>query len=116
MWRTREFKYVYSAADDREWLFPCVPGRLEERSVAGNPAFTRTLEAHRRALIAALRADGYTTPLDGDGWKRFDPPPPVPIDPDAWQLFQDQRSVADRFPSGYAPRIDTLQPPPMRGF
>ncbi len=112
----REHKYVYSAADRREWLFQRLAGRMEERNLAGNPAFNRVLAAHRERMISWLRDDGYDEAVDGDGWREFDAPEPIPSDPDAWQLFQDGRSVADRFPDGYGPSVDTLQPPPIRGF
>jgi len=114
MLRSRDFKYVYSAADRTEWLFPT--DRWEERSLAGNPAFERALAEHRQRLIEWLRKDGYEMPLDGERWREFPPPPPVPDHPDAWQLFQDLRSVADQFPSGYAPRVTPHSGLPVRGI
>ncbi|HIF64615.1 MAG TPA: NUDIX domain-containing protein, partial [candidate division UBP10 bacterium] len=45
-------------------------------------------------VLRRLRADGYEEALDGDAWREFDAPEPIPSDPDAWQLFQDGRSVA----------------------
>jgi choline-sulfatase len=114
MLRSRDFKYVYSAADRTEWLFPT--NRWEERSLAGNPAFERALAEHRKRLIEWLRKDGYEIPLDGERWREFPPPPPVPDNPDAWQLFQDLRSVTDRFPPGYAPRVTPHSGLPVRGI
>ncbi len=105
---TNEYKYIYSAADRQEWLFRRMPGRLDERSLAGNPGYGRTLNAYRKRLIEWFRDDGYEVPLDGNRWRDF-PPPVEPENPDAGQLFQDGRSVSDQFPPGYSPNVDTLR-------
>ena len=107
---TEEYKYIYSAADRQEWLFRRLPGSLDDRSLAGNPAYSRILNTYRHRLIEWFRADGYELPLDGNKWRDF-PPPIEPDTPDAGQLFQDGRSVSDQFPSGYIPHIDPLKPP-----
>lgn len=114
MLRSRDFKYVYSAADRTEWLFRT--DRLEERSLAGNPAFERMLTEHRKRLIDWLRKDGYEIPLDGERWREFPPPPAVPDNPNAWQLFQDLCSVSGQFPPGYAPRVTPHGGLPVRGI
>lgn len=105
---TDEYKYIYSAADRQEWLFRRLPGRLDERSLAGNPAYGRILNDYRKRLIEWLREDGYELPLDGNKWRDF-PPPAELENPDAGQLFQDGRSVSDQFPPGYSPNVDTLR-------
>ena len=106
---TEEYKYIYSAADRKEWLFRRLSGGLDDRSLAGNPAYGRILNTYRQRLIEWFRADGYELPLDGNKWRDF--PPPVEHDnPDAGQLFQDGRSVSDQFPTGYSPHIDPLRP------
>lgn len=112
---TGEHKYVYSAPDNREWLFVRRAGAPEERSVAGNPAYAETLGALRGRLIERLRADGYERPLDGDGW-RVHERRQVPADPDAWQLFQEGGPVDDLFPPGYSPRCTPAGGPPVRGI
>ena len=96
---TNEYKYIYSAADRQEWLFSRIQGRLDERNLAGNPGYGRTLNAYRKRLIEWFRSDGYEVPLDGNKWRDF-PPPLEPENPDAGQLFQDGRSVSDQFPPG----------------
>ena len=107
---TREYKYIYSAADRKEWLFRRLPGSLDERSLAGNHAYGAVLSTYRKRLIEWFRKDGYELPLDGNQWRDF-PPPVEPENPDAGQLFQDGRSVSDRFPEGYSPNVDTLRSP-----
>jgi len=116
MFVSHAFKYIYSAPDRKEWLFRRESGRLEERNLAGNPAFSDVLSHHRSRLIERFRTDGYDLPLDGDRWREFPPLESIPTTPDAWQLFQDGRNVADRFPAGYQPRVNTFQPFPLRGF
>ena len=104
---TEGYKYIYSAADRKEWLFRRLQGRLDDRSLAGNPAYSGILNTYRQRLIERFREDGYERPLDGDKWRDF-PAPVEPENPDAGQLFQDGRSVSDQFPSGYSPHIDPL--------
>lgn len=106
---TDAYKYIYSAADQQEWLFRRLIGRLDERNLAGNPAYGRVLTDYRKRLIEWFRNDGYELPLDGNRWRDF-PPPTESENPDAGQLFQDGRSVSDRFPEGYSPKVDTLRP------
>lgn len=110
----RELKYVYSAPDNREWLFARGQGP-EQRNLAGNPCFAQALIGMRNTLIARFRADGYKAPLEGDGWRVF-PKQELPADPDAWQLFQEGGAVQDRFPPGYGPRVNPCGGPPVRGL
>ena len=107
---TSNFKYIYSAADQKEWLFRRLANRLEERSLVGNPAFAHVLKAYRNRLIGWFRSDGYEQPIDGDQWREFSSTPSIAADPDSEQLFQDGRSVSDRFPNGYSPKIDPMKP------
>ena len=110
---TREWKYIHSAPDGREWLFP--RGTPEQRSLAGNPAYAGILAAMRERLMARFRADGYEAPLEGDDWRPF-PPTDIPSDPDALQLFQEGRSAAGMFPPGYEPRCNPEGGFPIRGL
>jgi len=112
---THEYKYAYSAPDNREWLLRRAPGQPEQRSLAGNAAYDGTLRQMRETLIRHFRADGYEAPLQGDGWKAF-PRQAVPSDPDAWQLFQEGGPVDDLFPEGYESRCRPQGGPPVRGI
>ncbi len=112
---TREWKYVYSVADGKEWLLRRLPGRLDEGNLAGNTAYEALLTERRAALVNRFRADGYEDPLDGDGWKAF-PRREVPDTPDAWQLFQEGGKVDDRFPPGYRPRCNGSGGLPVSGI
>jgi arylsulfatase A-like enzyme len=112
---TREYKYAWSAPDGREWLFRRAEGQPEERNLAGNEAYAEGLTAMRQPLIGRFRADGYTDPLDGEGWKDF-ARREVPADPDAWQLFQEGGAVDRLFPAGYEPRCQPRGGIPVRGI
>ena len=108
---SNEFKYVYSAADDEEWLFRRRDGQFEERSLAGNQAYWGTTAEMRGKLIEWLRRDGYTDVLDGDGWRVYplEERPSVGCNPDDGLLMQEARDVSEDFPPGYAP-ISLPQP------
>ncbi len=107
---TDEFKYVYSAADDEEWLFRRRPGRPEERSLAGNQAYIQTTAEMREALIEWFRRDGYTEVLEGEGWCVYPPEerPTVDDNPDHGLLYQEGADWGPLFPDGYEP-ISTPQ-------
>ena len=113
---TDDLKYVYSAADDREWLFRRRGAEPEERSVAGNQAWWGSAAEMRSRLIERFRRDGYAEPMDGDGWRVWPPEqrPSVDADPDHGLLYQEGHSVADAFPPGYAPE-SLPQPRPASG-
>ena len=113
---TSQFKYIYLAADQKEWLFRRLPDRLETRSLVGNPAFSEAVMAYRNRLISWFKSDGYEQPIDGDQWREFPVVLSVADDPDAEQLFQDGRSVSDRFPDGYSPNIDPIKLANFGGF
>jgi arylsulfatase A-like enzyme len=102
---TDDFKYVYSAADNREWLFRRRGAEPEERSLAGHQAYWRTTAEMRGKLIEWLRSDGYTDVLDGDSWRVYPPDerPTVDPNPDDGLLMQEARDVSGDFPPGYGP-------------
>ena len=104
------YKYVYSAADNQEWLYRRWPGEPEERSLAGNQGYLRTTAEMREALTRWLRADGYTDVLDGDGWRKYPTAdrPSMDPNPDHGLLYQEGTDWAPLFPEGYAP-ISTPQ-------
>ena len=110
-----QYKYIYSAPDDREWLFDRRGGQPEQRNLAGNGAYADELQTLKQRLIAMLRQDGYERALEGDDWRRH-PTKAIPSTPDAWQLFQDGRDVSALFPPGYGPRVSGRGGLPVRGI
>jgi arylsulfatase A-like enzyme len=81
-------KYFYSAPDRREFLFDRITDPDETRNRAGVSLCASTLAEMRDGLFAYYRDEGFTAPLDGDGWKLF-PQPTLSADPDAELLVQD---------------------------
>jgi arylsulfatase A-like enzyme len=97
----QEWKYIYSAPDDREYLLRRGPGegrdcdRNECVDHAADPAARPVLERLRAALVDRFRRDGYQSALDEQdpaGWRRY-PAPHLP-----WTEFDEleQKSVVGR--------------------
>jgi len=84
----RRWKYFYSAADRREFLFDRVQDPAETRDRAGLCLRAGPLREMRAGLMDLFRRKGYTEPLEGDAWKPF-PRPTMPANPDAGLLIQD---------------------------
>lgn len=103
---TDDFKYWYSAPDDREWLLARREGEMDTRNLAGHAPYDPVLKGLRQRLISRFQQDGYDLPLDGDDWKRY-PTKSIPETPDAMLLYQEGTTasdIADRFPEGYEPK------------
>ena len=85
---SREWKYVYSAPDDREFFFDRLRDPLETRNRVGVEFCREALEEHRAALWSFLREGGETAGLAEGGWRRY-PVREVDSDPDTGLLIQD---------------------------
>ena len=83
-----ELKYIYSAADRKEYLLDHRVDPEETRNWAYNPLYAVQTEQMRSALIDFYKAEGYTEPLEGEGWKVY-PQPTIPDSPDAMLMIQD---------------------------
>ncbi len=81
-------KYIYSAADRKEYLLDYRVDPEETRNRARNPFYLNETERMRAEMLSWFRSEGYTEPLDGDGWKEF-PQPEMPDSPDGGLLIQD---------------------------
>ena len=101
---TKEWKYSYSVADRKEFLFDRVGDPQETRNRAYTPGFTNATKLMRERLQAYFREDGYERPLDGDRWREF-PQPQRFRDPDEALLLQDPPPSVDfsGLPEGYHP-------------
>jgi arylsulfatase len=93
-------KYMYSAADGREWLFDRAADPQELRSRAGLPFCRDSRDAMKNALIQHLRSGGEVDALDDDDWKQY-PRREMSTDPDANLLIQDHRWAQTTIP-GYS--------------
>ena len=97
---TPEWKYAYSAADDREFLFDRVRDPRETRNRAGLVFTTDTLDRMRESMMSFLSSVGETVGIESGQWKKY-PHLVVSSDPDAGLLIQDPRGFEMNLP-GYA--------------
>lgn len=96
---THDWKYTYSAADNREFLFDRKHDPSESRSRDGLP-FTRERQEHmRQRLQAFLRDNGDTEALAGEQWRHYPRSRPSES-PDAGLIIQDH-PWADHHIPGY---------------
>jgi arylsulfatase A-like enzyme len=95
---TRDWKYTYSAPDNRELLFDRRTPRPDdvELSATARPATTLL----RQKLIARLKESHCDHAIDGDAWRVY-PKLSVPDDPNARLLIQDHPWADQRVP-GYS--------------
>ncbi len=68
---TRNFKYIYSAADEREWFFDLQIDPQETHNYANNALYADELKSLRQALFDRYNYDGYSEILDRDNWRLF---------------------------------------------
>ncbi|OQB12589.1 MAG: Arylsulfatase [Firmicutes bacterium ADurb.Bin193] len=94
-----EYKYIYSAPDNKEFLLDLVADPEETRNKAYNPLYIEKTRQMREQLINYFKNEGYTTPLSPDGWKAY-PRQEMPDDPDAYLMFQDPPESIPHIP-GY---------------
>ena len=86
---SRDLKYIYSAADDKEWLFDLRLDPQETKNWAGNSRYERRLREMRGALIGRFERDGYDLAVEKGRWRAYEPPIfPDPASDDGL-LFQD---------------------------
>ena len=92
---SRDYKYIYSAADRKEWLFDLKKDVNETKNWAGNPRYDVILDRLRCKLIERFENDKYDfAVLDGD-WRVYDPPPYPDPALDDGLLFQDALHLTD---------------------
>jgi len=91
---SKDWKYIYSAADQKEWLYDLVNDPLEVENVVSNPDYSDQYQALKSACIKRFQSDGYTEPVDGDDWKRFPKVAPPTTHTDDGLLFQDPEELA----------------------
>lgn len=104
MYVTREWKYIYSAPDDKEFLFDRLGDPAEANNLAENPLNKSILQTMRRVLWNRLAAEGQSEwTLDGNSWRKY-PAMEMPSNPDAGIIEQGQRTTPwtiTKFPDGY---------------
>ena len=95
------YKYIYSAADQKEWLFDRVRDPSESRNFAYNPAYHEPTARLRRTIIERFESDGYGSAVEDGAWRRYGKQA-LPDNPDFGLLYQD--------PPGTQESIDALGP------
>ncbi len=100
---TRDEKYIYSAADEREWFFDLKRDPRETRDLAANPQCRGRVEAMRARLIERFKRDGYEEAIEDHGWRRYGKRRVEP-GTDRGLLFQDNAVTQQRIDGleGYA--------------
>lgn len=83
-----KYKYIYSAPDNREWLYDLEADPQETRNRMYNPMYGEISHDMKKKLLNYFMEDGYMEPIDGADWRRY-PVKSLPDDPDANLLFQD---------------------------
>ncbi len=92
---SREYKYIYSAADRKEWLFDLGKDPQETKNWADNPRYADITSELRTKLIKRFADDNYDHAVDGDSWRIYDPPPFPDVGSDEGLLFQDAPHLDD---------------------
>lgn len=93
---SEDMKYIYSAADQQEWLFDLRKDPQETKNWAGNPRYAAHLNTLRQQLIARFTQDGYDAAVEGDHWRVYDAPPFPAPGSDEGLLFQDADDLPER--------------------
>jgi arylsulfatase len=96
---TEEYKYIYSAPDQKEWLFDLKTDPEETRNKAYNPMYINKRKEMQRIVADYFISDGYKEPFDGHEWKKGEVKD-LNTDPDAYLLFQDAKDSIPHIP-GY---------------
>lgn len=97
------FKYIYSAADQKAWLFALEDTQPEAIDLSPDLAYAEPLSRLRGELIDRLATEGCVEAVENGAWRIY-PVASFPADPDDGLLFQDPPSVrraVERLPPEY---------------
>ena len=86
---SREYKYIYSVADRKDWLFDLMKDPQETKNWAGNPRYDDILQTLRLTLINRFDNDNYDVAIADSDWRDYDPPNFPKPNSDDGLLFQD---------------------------
>lgn len=85
---TDDWKYIYAATDDREFLFSRRGDPAETRNQAASTRTRGHLDRMRQTTLAPWQAADDGEAVSAGGWRRY-PVRTMPADPDALLLIQD---------------------------
>lgn len=86
---SRDFKYIYSVADHKSWLFDLRKNPDETKNWSGNPHYHEIENQLQQLLIDRFEADNYDKAVDGGHWREYEPPTFPQPNSDDGLLFQD---------------------------
>lgn len=92
---SRDLKYIYSAADNKEWLFDLRIDPQETKNWAGNSRYERQLREMRDRLIGRFERAGYDMAAQNGAWREYEPPIFPDPDDDEGLLFQDAPHLSE---------------------
>lgn len=102
-----QWKYMYSAADRKEWLFKVNDKGRDGVNCAEDRKSARVKSELKEALRACHERAGYTDAFKGSDWRRYKAKP-FPKDRDYGLLFQDEsnmQSSIDALGKDYARKV-----------
>ncbi len=89
----RNWKYIYSAADKKEWLFNLIEDPLELNNCIEEDAYQSQVKLLKDACLQRFQEDGYTEVLEADDWKPYPMiESPAPGNDDG-MIFQDPENL-----------------------
>ena len=89
----RNWKYIYSAADDKEWLYDLANDPLELENCIQDPKSQAQLSLLKTACIERYRSAKNGNTIEGDDWKRYPATEPPLPGTDEGLLFQDPEEL-----------------------
>lgn len=92
---SQDYKYIYSAADRKEWLFDLRKDPQETKNWARNPRYTSIADTLRNLCIARFENDDYTDAVVDGSWREYDLPRFPDPATDNGLLFQDAPHLED---------------------
>lgn len=84
----KDYKYIYSAGDHKEWLFSRSIDPTETHNLAYSLDYIKITAAMKKLVIDYLNNDDYADAVDDDDWREY-PIIEKYIDPDQSLLYQD---------------------------
>jgi hypothetical protein len=85
----QNWKYIYSAADKKEWLYDLASDPLETENRINDPDCQVHLQLLKNACMTRFLEDGYTDPIEDNDWRSFPIAELPEPDSDDGLLFQD---------------------------
>lgn len=86
---SKNWKYIFSAPDQREYLFDCLNDPCEHHNLAQSPSHRETLLRLRKDCLNWLHEVGEDEATDGSGtWRQY-PMRSMPSEPDRGLIYQD---------------------------